>query len=289
TAAALGAYLLAAGLLRPVERMRARAAAITAGEADGLLPVPAAEDEISRLGRTFNALLASLRESLQRERRFVADASHDLRTPLSLLTTELELALRRPRSAEELSDALSSALEETGRLSRLAEDLLLLSSADRPTEPTPEATELLPVLDAVADRYRSHTGGEGVVLDCPPGLSVLASRSDLDRAVGNLVENALRHGATPVAIHARPVPASPGPVTVIEVRDHGPGFEEEFLPRAFDRFAKADPARSRDGAGLGLGIAAALAERNNGTATAANHPDGGAVLTLTLPAAQAFP
>ena len=119
-AAALGAYLLAAAGLRPVERMRARAAGISATDAHARLPVPSARDEIHHLGTTFNELLQRLQDALERERQFVSDAGHELRTPLGLLTTELELALRRPRSNPELIAAIRSALNETTRLSRLA-------------------------------------------------------------------------------------------------------------------------------------------------------------------------
>ncbi|HEY2766028.1 MAG TPA: histidine kinase dimerization/phospho-acceptor domain-containing protein [Pseudonocardiaceae bacterium] len=144
-AAAVGAYLLAGAALRPVERMRARAATLTAEDPEQRLPVPVARDEISRLGATFNDLLARLHAALSRERQFVADASHELRTPLSLLTTELELALRRPRTAHQLTAALHSALEETGRLSRLAQDLLLLARTDHPDHPDhPNSTRELP-------------------------------------------------------------------------------------------------------------------------------------------------
>jgi signal transduction histidine kinase len=284
-AAAVGGYLLAAGALRPVERMRARAAAITADGSRQRLPVPPARDEIARLGVTLNDLLGRLQDALSRERRFVADASHELRTPLSLLTTELELALRRPRGVEELTAALGSALEETGRLSRLAQDLLLLARSDQPDRPRETApTRLRPALETVLARYRAPQ--RVPVLDCPPTLVVQVNTDDLDRAVSNLIDNALQHGEGPVTVTARPGDTDKQPVT-IEVRDHGPGFDAAFLPRAFERFARADDARTRGGTGLGLAITAALARRNNGEVSAGNHPEGGAMLTLTLPAGSA--
>lgn len=285
--AAAGAYLLAAGVLRPVERMRARAAAITADDPDQLLPVPPARDEISRLGATFNELINRLHASLDRQRRFVADASHDLRTPLSLLTTELELALRRPRSAEELVAALRSALEETERLSRLADSLLLLSSADQAPRAA-SATELGRALEAVAARYLALAGKEGLRVQCPVGLMAQINRDDLERAVGNLVDNALVHGKPPITIVGRTAAESQGRAMVaVEVRDSGAGIDPGFLPHIFDRFTRADSARSVGGAGLGLAITSALAHRNRGQAVAGNHPGGGAVLTLLLPAADA--
>ncbi|WP_168214221.1 sensor histidine kinase [Prauserella flavalba] len=292
-ASAVGAYLLAAAALRPVERMRARAAAITAEAPDQRLPVPAARDEISRLGITFNDLLDRLHAALERERQFVADASHDLRTPLSLLTTELELALRRPRTARELTAALGSALEETGRLSRLAQDLLLLARTDQAsidhvgiTSRSPEVVEVRPVIESVIARYRTSTGEREVILDSAPGLSVRTDADDLDRAMANLIDNAVQHGRPPIIITVQPAATtrSQGTMTV-EVRDHGPGFDPDFLPRAFDRFTRADDARTRGGTGLGLAIVAALARRNGGRVTATNHPDGGTTVTLTLRAA----
>jgi signal transduction histidine kinase len=291
-AAVIGAYLLAAGSLRPVERMRARAAAITAEDPEQRLPVLAARDEISRLGTTFNDLLARLHAALSRERRFVADASHELRTPLSLLTTELELALQRPRSAGQLTEALRSALEETGRLSRLAQDLLLLARTDQAGgEEHPNglaAITLQPLVTSMVDRY--HTAGlaQELTVECPSHLAVHANRDDLDRALSNLIDNALQHGATPIAVRADQTSDDEQWVR-IDVRDHGPGLDPEFHPRAFDRFTRADTARTSGGAGLGLAITAALARRNGGRVTAANHEDGGAVFTLTLPGALMTP
>ena len=282
-AAAAGAYLLAAGALRPVERMRARAATITAQDREGRLPVPAAHDEISRLGVTLNDLLDRLHAALERERRFVADASHELRTPLSLLTTELELALRRPRDAAALTAAVGSALEETERLSRLAQDLLLLARADR-TGGTARSTDVIPVrpvVAAVIARYRTVAGARDIVLDCTADPGVRADAGDVDRVLSNLIDNALHHGGAPIIVTVRP--DLPGHTLTIEVSDHGPGFDPDFLPRAFDRFTRADAARTGGGSGLGLSIVAALAHRNGGQVDAANHA-GGAMVTVTLPA-----
>ena len=322
-AAAIGAYLLAGAVLRPVERMRARAATITAADSNLRLPLPDSSDELARLGATFNDLLDRLHAALARERAFVADASHDLRTPLSLLTTELELALHKPRTVAELTDALRSALEETDRLSRLAQDLLLLAHTDQPTttgsEPPIAAIPLHPVLNAVLSRYDTQPAGRGggeqagqLVSQQAPGedaagLSVRADPDDLDRMISNLLHNAVQHGQPPITITTRfthhrsdqprtdePTTDKPRPdpraggepamIAVIEVQDHGPGFDPDFLPRAFDRFSRADAARSRGGTGLGLAIVAALATRNHGEVKAVNHPDGGALLILTLPA-----
>ena len=289
-AAIAGAYVIGAAALRPVEQMRARAAAISVEDPDPRLPIPPADDEIARLAGTLNELLARLRGALDRERRFLADASHELRTPLGLLTTELELALRRPRTTHELTAALGSALEETGRLSRLAQDLLLLARTDQPDRDDPPqrhptVTELAPLLASVIARYRPAAGDHALTLDCPTGLAALVEADECDRAVSNLIDNALAHGAAPIIIRVSPTPADgTGPAVTIEVRDHGAGFDPGFLPRAFDRFTRADPARTGGGTGLGLAITAALAARNHGHVQATNYPDGGAGIILTLPA-----
>jgi signal transduction histidine kinase len=283
-AAAGGAYLLTAAALRPVERMRTRAAAITHTDPDPRLPVHPTNDEIGRLGATLNALLCRLHAALARERQFTADASHELRTPLSMLTTELELALHRPREPAALTAALRSALEETDRLSRLAHDLLLTTTDDpQPGNQHAQPKPLRPVLQSTLARYHHTTQGT-VVLGCPNHLTVSADTDDLTRAVANLIDNALYHGAAPITLTAYLDHTDTGqPVVHLEVRDHGPGIDAQFLPRALDRFTRADPARTGTGAGLGLAITAALARRNGGTLTAANHRHGGAVLTLTLP------
>ncbi|MGA8249952.1 MAG: ATP-binding protein [Mycobacterium sp.] len=275
-AAAVGAYLLAAAALSPVERMRARAATISATDTGARLPVGPARDEINRLGTTFNQLLARLQAALERERQFVTDAGHELRTPLSLLTTELELALRRPRSTPELTAALRSALDETTRLSRLARDLLTVADTSNPAEPP--TIELRPHLYAVAARYR-RTLGDKIRVECPPGQHVRVDPDDLDRIIGNLIDNAVEHGTPPITVRAGRV----GNRTVdIRVRDQGPGFDPNFLPHAFDRLTRADTARTAGGAGLGLAIVDTLTQRNHGTATAHNRPDGGAEMTIQL-------
>jgi signal transduction histidine kinase len=288
-AAAGGAYLLTAAALQPVERMRARAAAITPTDPDPRLPVPPARDEISRLGTTLNALLGRLHTALARERQFTADASHELRTPLSMLTTELELALHRPREPAELTAALRSALEETNRLSRLAHDLLLTTTDDQPGKQHTQPIPLRPVLESTLARYHHATEGT-VILDCSDELAVCAETDDLTRAVANLIDNALHHGAAPITLTAYLGQTDADqPVVHLDIRDHGPGIDPQFLPRALDRFTRADPARTGAGAGLGLAITTALARRNGGTLTATNHPHGGAALTLTLPTTSSAP
>ena len=279
-ASAVG-YALAAAALRPVERMRRHAAAITASQTGERLPVPPADDEIGRLGRTLNEMLARLEVAFKRERAFVSDASHELRTPLAILRTELELALRGEHTREELEAALRSAAEESERLSQLAEDLLVIARSDQGRLPVrPEPLDAGSVLARVAGRFQTRARAEGrpLAADPSPGVGLTADPARLEQALANLVDNALTYGDGTVALSARTVNGS----VELHVRDEGPGFPPEFLPRAFERFTRADEARSRGGTGLGLAIAAAIAGAHGGTAHAEN-ADGGADVWIALP------
>ncbi len=281
--AILGGYLLAAASLRPVEAMRRRAAAITAAKPGTRLPVPAAHDEISRLAQTLNHMLDRLEAAFEHERRFVADASHELRTPLALLRTELELALRRPRSAEELELALRSAAEETERLSRLAEDLLLIARSDEGLLPVRrEHLSVHDLLHDVAGRFagRAERLGRPVTVVEGDDSLVDADLMRLEQALGNLVDNALQHGDGEVKLSS----VRRDGAVEIHVADEGPGFQEGFVARAFDRFSRADNARSPGGTGLGLAIVDLIASAHDGTAGAANLPGGGADVWIALAA-----
>jgi two-component system, OmpR family, sensor kinase len=285
-AASLGGYALAAGALRPVEAMRRRAEAVTAGQ-PSRLPVPPARDEVSRLALTLNDMLARLQAAFEHERRFVADASHELRTPLALLQTELELALRRPRSHEELESALRSAAEETHRLSRLADDLLLIARADQ--GPLPMHREVVSASDLLADAASRFTNRAGA-LDRelrvePTGLLVDADPLRVGQALVNLLENALTHGEGTVELAAQERDG----VAELHVRDGGPGFPDDFRARAFDRFSRADEARSRGGSGLGLSIVELVARAHGGSAGLRNDPSGGADVWISLPLASRRP
>jgi signal transduction histidine kinase len=269
--ASLGGYILAGAALRPIEAMRRRAAEISSSSLDERLPVPGARDEVSRLGETLNEMLSRLEEGLARERRFVSDASHQLRTPLALLKTELELALRRARSAEELEQTIRSAAESTERLARLADDLLLLARAEEGRVPLKaEQTDVADVLHQVAERFC-------VEVDADP-LVITADRVRLEQALSNMVDNALRHGSGNVMLTARVRNGT----AELHVLDEGPGFPHEFLGRAFERFSRSD-ASAVEGSGLGLAIVETIARAHDGRAHAANRPEGGADVWLALP------
>lgn len=281
--ASLGAYVLAAAALRPVERMGERAATISTASPGRRLPVPRADDEISRLGGRLNAMLARLEAALERERTLVSNASHELRTPLALLKTEIELALDEPDSAPALAAALRSAGEETDRLAQLADDLLLLASVDSGKLPLRRTrVPIAELLDTIATRFRSRAAHAGRTIEvaAPTGLVALVDRRRAEQALGNLVENALRHGADTIRLEAVEGPGA----LVLHVTDQGQGFPQQFLGRAFERFSRVDGTRAGAGAGLGLAIVAAIAHAHGGTATASNTPAGGADVALTVPA-----
>ena len=279
--ASYAGYQVARAALRPVERMRTRAERITDADATERLPVPASRDEIENLGHTFNELLARLDAALGRERRMLSDASHELRTPLTVLKTGIQVALRRERDAGELREALESAGREAERVSRLAEDLLVLARADQgrlPIRAEPIAAGEL--LEAAAARARA--AGRDVRADVEPdGPVVLADPDRVGQALDNLVGNALAHGGGEVRLVAR---TGEGRVE-LHVLDAGEGFPEELLGQAFERFTQSDTARSGKGSGLGLAIVAAIARAHGGEASARNLPGGGADVWISLPAA----
>ena len=284
--ASLAGYAVTSLALRPVERMRRRAGSISTAQPGMRLPVPRADDEIGRLGETLNEMLARLETAFERERSFVSDASHELRTPLTVLKTELELALGRGRSREELEAALASAVEETDRLVQLAEDLLVIARFEQGKLPVRMASvHVDEVLADVRARFavRSRETARDVVADAPDGMWLTADPERLRQALGNMVDNAFRHGQGTVRLSAQTVNHH----VELHVRDEGPGFPDDFLEAAFERFSRADEGRGRGGTGLGLAIVEAIAQAHRGKAAASNRPEGGADVWLELPASDA--
>jgi signal transduction histidine kinase len=279
--ASLIGYLVAMAALRPVERMRVRANAISDRRLGERLPVPPTRDEIGRLGETLNAMLERIEAGVRRERGFLADASHELRLPLSLLRAEVDLALETPHSNDELLDALRSVAQEADRLSQLAEDLLLLNRIDEGLLVIRRETiDLEEVLDGVAIRFERRASEAERQIETDGGsLRVSVDRLRLEQALGNLVENALRYGSGTVRLFGVEGPAG----VEIHVTDEGDGFPPAFTSRAFDRFSRVDEARRGGGAGLGLAIVKAVAEAHGGTVVAANKPEGGAGISLIVP------
>jgi signal transduction histidine kinase len=278
--ASLIGYGLATAGLRPVEAMRRRAAEVSLTGDDERLPLPAARDEVRRLGETLNDMLDRLRRAFDRERQFVADASHEMRTPIAVLKTELEGALRTAELRPIVRESLVAAIEECDHLAQLAEDLLVLArSADGQLPVRPERMDAAATLRRVRERFldRAAQHDRRVDVEAPAGLEVDADPLRLRQALGNLLDNALRHGTGDVVLCAR---HSDGGVE-LEVRDRGPGIPEDMRDSAFERFTRGDEARTRGGAGLGLAIVRAIAEAHGGRAELA--PESAATVRLWLP------
>jgi two-component system OmpR family sensor kinase len=280
---AAAGWVLAGAALRPVERMRREAAAISVSEPERRLPVPDTGDELARLATTLNEMLERLQESFGRERRFVDDASHELRTPLGVLKAELDLAVSRERSPQEMEDTIRRASEETNRLARLAQDLLVLSRARGGQIPVHrEEVDLREVLEDACRDHRERARAAGVDLRVrAPKDRVRVDPARLRQAVENLVDNSLRHAPAGGTIEVDAEIDDTG--VSVSVRDSGPGFPPAFLARAFEPFARGEPdAGDPSGAGLGLAIVRAVAEAHGGSSAAENPSGGGALVTLRL-------
>ncbi|WP_158895644.1 ATP-binding protein [Amycolatopsis anabasis] len=283
--AILLALFTARGVLRPVRELRGTARRLAGGDLDARLRVKGS-DELAELSGTFNHMAAELQASvagLRRmeadARRFVADVSHELRTPLTTLTAVAEvLEAEAERMTEDARESTLLAVEETRKLTRLVEDLIEVSRFDAGA-----ATLRLDDVDvrrAVEDCLRARGWREHVELDTPEEIGAVLDRRRLDVLVANLVGNALRHGRPPVRVRLR---ADEREVEVAVV-DHGPGLPDGGAARVFERFYKADAARTRsEGSGLGLAIAVENARLHGGDIEAGNEPGAGAKFVARLP------
>ncbi|WP_432035450.1 sensor histidine kinase [Streptomyces cucumeris] len=290
--AAAGLVLFVAGLtwllvgraLRPVAAIRREVTEITERDLHRRVPVPAARDEIARLARTMNATLDRLHQAMTRQRRFVADASHELRSPIAAVRAQLELAMARPHRTDWPS-AVHKALQDTERLQAVASDLLLLARLDAQDAPPRSPVDLRAL---AAEEARRHPGtvaltpaGDGTGPAADP--VVHGSRVQLSRLLTNLTDNARRHARASVRLTIGRYEDA----VELTVDDDGPGIPEADRDRVFERFTRLDHARARQdgGTGLGLAIAHDIAHAHGGTLTALTSPEGGARLRLRLPRA----
>jgi signal transduction histidine kinase len=279
-AASLAGYWLASTGLAPVESMRRTAAAISWGGGGQRLPIPAARDEIRSLGETINEMIERLDRSYERERRFVADASHELRTPIAVMKTELEAALQTGGYTPEVGESLKAALEEGDALAQLAEDLLVLALASETgLALVKEPIGIDTLLDTVRLRFvnRAAQQERTIAIEVDGDDAVVVDPLRVQQALGNLVDNALRHGDGNITLR--------GSIDLdrilLEVSDTGPGFPTELSGRAFERFSRGDAARTRGGSGLGLAIVKAVAEAHGGDVRVVERP--GATVRICLP------
>lgn len=279
--AAMTTYVATGRALRPVEAMRAQVEMISDRDLDHGVAEPPTRDEVGRLAVTLNAMLARLRAARVAQRQLVADASHELRSPLATIVAGLELT----RGRSERDEARITAMrEDAGRIGRLVEDLLLLARADerglRPADGGDDV-DLDELLDAERLRLRSVTSVQ-VVADVS-AARVRGDRGQLTRLVRNLVDNAVRHAAGVVELRL----ATRGTTVELSVGDDGPGIPAADRERVLRRFVRLDPGRARDagGSGLGLAIVTEVARAHGGSVEVGTSPRGGALLTVRLPAA----
>jgi signal transduction histidine kinase len=273
--------------LRPVEAIRSTVQGITAGGLDGRVPVPAGDDEVSRLAVTMNSMLARLEASQRSQRRFVADASHELRSPVATLRAAAHVW--RGQVDPEFAELVAS---ESGRLEALVGDLLLLARADEGRLVGAGAVEvdLDEVVEAEAVRVRAVSGGSPGVRVTTVPARVRGDAGALTRAVRNLVDNAVRHagGVVELAVAVEDGDTAGGPAggtAVVTVADDGPGIPAGDRERVLERFVRLDESRQRGagGTGLGLAIVAEVAAAHGGSVEVGERPGGGASLRLRLP------
>jgi heavy metal sensor kinase len=282
-----GGYLMARAALAPVDRMAAAADQITATRLDQRLEAPNPDDELGRLARTLNGMIARLERSFGEIRRFTADAAHELRTPLTVMRNAAEVALRVPRAAEQYRGVLEELLEEIERLSRLAEQLLFLCRGDAGLVPRVcRAVAVDGLVREVAEHMRVVAGekGQTITLELAAPCPVTADPDQLRRLVFNLLDNAIKY--TPaggiIAVKSQCL----GEQVQVVIADNGKGIAAEHIPHLFDRFYRVDPARGRettDGIGLGLAICRSIVDAHGGTIGVESTVGHGTQVSFTLP------
>ncbi len=288
-AAGAGGWWLARRALLPVARMTEEADRIGVDRLDERVAVPTTSDELERLARTLNSMLERIERGVEDKRRFVANASHDLRTPLAVMRSELDVSLRSHRLAPEARRVLESATEEVERMSRIVQNLLTLARIDEGKMHLLLApVELREQLASVVADLQPLAQTKGIRVEVEGGVaSVMADRDRLNQAVTNVVENAVKYtdrgGEVRVSVWRK------GDEAGLTVRDTGPGIPGDMLPRIFDRFVRVDAARSHDagGSGLGLAICREIVEAHGGAVRVESEPGRGSRFTLSLPAAPA--
>jgi two-component system OmpR family sensor kinase len=279
-AVAVGGWLLTGAMFKPVRSMIEQADTISAREPGERLAISGGGAELRALAARLNAMLDRIDDAAARERAFLDDASHELRTPIAIVRGELELARSRLVAGDPLRAALDSVLDEVERLEQLAHNLLVLARSRSGTLAAGDSpVDLETVVERAARAVARRAETRGVHVRCSGNGVVNGDESALQRAVLNVVDNAVRYAAGEVTVTVDEQAAA----VEVTVADDGPGFDEALLPHAFDRYTR-DPGRG-GGMGLGLAITAAIVGAHGGTVAAANRPGSGAEVRLSLPAA----
>jgi heavy metal sensor kinase len=282
--AAGGGYFLAARALAPIDRMTQTARRISAQDLSARLNLPATDDEVGRLASTLDLMLERLEASIQRERQFATDASHDLRTPLAAIQAILDVTRAQPRSAAEYERALDDLEFETQRLNTLTENLLQLARGEARLDLAREPIDAALLLKDVCASMQPLAQAKGLTLRCEieSALRLRGDSDELARMFVNLLENAMKYTERGgVTVTAR----ADGKSIRIQIQDTGRGISAEHLPHIFDRFYRADASRSTEGTGLGLAIAREIARAHGGNIQARSVEGKGATFVVSLPRA----
>jgi heavy metal sensor kinase len=288
--AGLGGYWLMRRSLRPVGEITARAEGITSVNLAERLPVINTGDEIERLSSALNRMIARLDEAFQHIHRFSADASHELRTPLTILQLELEGIAQRHELPAPIADEIGSALEETQRLSRIVENLMAIARLDAGEVKVEKVLlDLGELASSTAEQMKLLAEEKALSLRCniQPSVRVFGDRARLKQVLVNLIDNAIKYtpegGEIEVAVRCR------DELAVLEVRDNGLGMAPHVIPNVFERFYRADKARSRDsgGAGLGLAIVKAICTAHGAEVEVSSQEGKGSQFRVQLPIARA--
>jgi len=285
--ASLAGYWLSGRALAPVNEIIRTARGIGFQNLSGRLAVPPANDELRRLSETLNDMLARIESSVQRIIQFTADASHDLRTPVALIRTSAELALRRSRTELEYREALSRILVASEETSHLIEDLLTLARADAGAAELHFTTfDLVPCVEKVGAEVSILAAGKNIEIQrqLPPGqIQISADPAAIERLLTILLDNAVKY--TPSGGKVELSLSNGSDRARIEIRDTGIGISEKDLPHIFERFYRADHSRSHQigGAGLGLAIAKWIVDSHRGSIEAQSEPGHGSHFRISLP------
>jgi two-component system OmpR family sensor kinase len=283
-----GSWWLAGSAVRPIHEVIDQAEEIGGRSLDRRIQAYADTVEYTRLVEVLNTMLGRIHGAFEAQRRFTADASHELRSPLTAIRGEIEVALRRPRERQEYVSVLESALEETQRLSALSENLLTLARSDAGAlKSRAESVDAAAIVGAVVEKLRPRAEAKGVGLDVQ-ARGAAENRLDpdaLERIVWNLVDNAVKFAPTGGAVSVF-VDSNPSGLTIV-VEDDGPGLGAADPDAVFERFYRGDVARTNEtetaGTGLGLSIVRALAAAHGGSVSAGDREQGGARFTVRLP------
>lgn len=278
-------YFMAKKTMKPVDQIRRAAVKISSTNLDERIDIKGRKDELGRLAQTFNAMISRLKDSFQRINQFSIDVSHELKTPLTILKGETELALRKDRTNEEYKRYMESNLEEIDRMSRIIDDLLLLSKAE--TKDINMNLEKIDLRDLLADvclnmkLFGENKGVEVVVRELED-IRIMGDELKLRRMITNVVENGIKYGSS--GGHVTVSSYKQNGFACIDVRDDGPGIAGEDIEYIFDRFYRADRSRKRaSGSGLGLSISKWIAEVHKGTIEVESRPAAGSLFTIKLP------